>query len=56
MAAPTLNAILRELKRRSDGPVARSDADLPPNSEAWDRLVKHVGKNATEGAALRRTA
>lgn len=31
-------------------------ADLPPNSEAWDRLVKHVGENATEGAALKKTA
>jgi chromosome segregation ATPase len=31
-------------------------ADLPPNAEAWDRLVKHVSENATEGAALRRTA
>jgi Inner membrane component of T3SS, cytoplasmic domain len=31
-------------------------ADLPPNSEAWDRLIKHVGENATEGAALKRTA
>src|SRR5262249_23055664 len=31
-------------------------ADLPPNAEAWDRLVKHVSENAAEGAALRRTA
>ncbi len=31
-------------------------ADLPSNAEAWDRLIKHVGENATEGAALRRTA
>ncbi len=31
-------------------------ADLPANSEAWDRLIKHVGENAMEGAALRKTA
>jgi chromosome segregation ATPase len=31
-------------------------AELPQNAEAWDRLVKHVTENATEGAALRQTA
>ncbi|MFL5341768.1 MAG: hypothetical protein ACJ8F7_16610 [Gemmataceae bacterium] len=45
---PSVTALLEDLEQ--------AGADLPPNSEAWDRLVKHVGENATEGAALRRTA
>jgi chromosome segregation ATPase len=36
--------------------LEQAGADLPPNAEAWDRLVKHVGDNASEGAALRQTA
>ena len=36
--------------------LEQAGAELPANAEAWDRLVKHVSENATEGAALRRTA
>jgi chromosome segregation ATPase len=31
-------------------------ADLPANTEAWERLAKHVNDHVVEGAALRRTA
>lgn len=36
--------------------MEQAGADLPANSEAWDRLVKHVSDHIVEGAALRRTA
>jgi hypothetical protein len=45
---PNVSAMLEDLDQ--------AGADLPPNAEAWDRLVKHVSENAAEGAALRRTA
>ncbi len=45
---PNAAAMLEDLEQ--------AGADLPPNAEAWDRLVKHVSENATEGASLRRTA
>jgi len=44
----SITAMLEELEQ--------AGADLPQNAEAWDRLVKHVTENATEGAALRQTA
>jgi len=44
----SIAAMLEELEQ--------AGADLPANSEAWDRLVKHVGTHLVEGAALRRTA
>jgi hypothetical protein len=31
-------------------------ADLPPNLEAWDRLVKYASENATDPVPQRRTA
>jgi hypothetical protein len=45
---PNVTALLEELDE--------AGADLPPNAEAWDRLVKHASENVTEGVALRRTA
>jgi aminoglycoside phosphotransferase (APT) family kinase protein len=34
----------------------QASADLPPNSEAWDRLVKYAAENATDPLPQRRTA
>jgi hypothetical protein len=45
---PSMTALLEDLEIAGE--------DIPPNAEAWDRLIKHVSEHATEGAALRRTA
>jgi chromosome segregation ATPase len=34
----------------------RVGADVPPNAEAWDRLLRHVRENALPATALRRSA
>jgi hypothetical protein len=34
----------------------KAGADLPSSAEAWERLLRHVGENATEGEALRKSA
>jgi chromosome segregation ATPase len=34
----------------------RAGADVPGNTEAWDRLLRHVRDNASAGAALRQSA
>jgi hypothetical protein len=44
----TAAAMLRELDEAA--------GDVPPNAEAWDRLVKHVNEHAAETAVLKRTA
>jgi hypothetical protein len=31
-------------------------ADVPPNAEAWERLLRHVREHAAPEAALRRMA
>jgi hypothetical protein len=36
--------------------LEQAGAAVPANAEAWDRLVRHAGDNAAEGAALRRSA
>ncbi len=34
----------------------RAGTDIPPNAEAWDRLLRHIREHATGDAALRRSA
>ncbi len=45
---PSAAALLEDLDRVG--------ADVPPNSEAWDRLLRHVRENALPATALRRSA
>jgi hypothetical protein len=44
----TAAALLEDLDRTS--------GDVPPNSEAWDRLLRHVRENALPATALRQSA
>ena len=34
----------------------QAGADVPPNAEAWDRLLRHVRDHAAEEARLRQSA
>jgi hypothetical protein len=44
----TAAALLEELDR--------AGADVPPNAEAWERLLRHVREHAVVGAARRQSA
>jgi hypothetical protein len=47
-AYPSAAALLEDLDR--------AGAEVSPNAEAWDRLLRHVRENAVAEAALRESA
>ncbi len=45
---PSTTELLQDLEQAA--------ASIPPNAEAWDRLLRHVREHGTPDAALRRSA